>query len=172
MQKISKRQILKLSKRQYTDEEKDQLIDEMREKAKKDPVVIDLFKKYEVPIEKINNIDVSFGPLEVSAKTKDGKITINEKLIGAKDERDPIFYFFHELNHIVQRLTGKRVDNEGKDYIDDPNEEVAFKTQIDAIEEHLGEEKAEKYTSQLLDYHKVNDPKERKEKKHQLLCLK
>lgn len=158
----------KLSKR--SEPNRDKLIFEMKQQVKKDPVIIKKFKEYDVPLDKIDDVFVVFAPLDVSAKTKDTKIYLNERMLDEdSDVRDPTHYLVHELIHYLQQSTGHHDCNrENKDYLDLETEEEAFKAQVDFKKREESEEEAEDYVEKLLDHHEV-DGKKRDEKKDELL---
>lgn len=141
----------------------------MKDKVKKDPVVIKKFKEYGIPLNDIDKIHVEFCPLDVSAKTKNRKIYINERML-ADDGQDPTHYLVHELMHYLQQTTGKNRGGEANDYLDKPTEQEAFEAQIDFKKREESPEEAEEYTEGLLDHHEL-DGEERKEKKEELMDL-
>lgn len=162
--KISQRQKRSISKKSS---DLNDAILKLKEKIKRDPVVIEKFKEYNVPLDKIDSIDVSFCPLDVSAKTKDKKIYLNIKLFGSDAQAE--HYLVHELVHYLQQSTGSLTKEDmSDDYLDRPAEEEAFSAQIDYKEEHESPEEAERYVDNLLDYHGVKG-KDREEKKKDLL---
>jgi hypothetical protein len=171
MQKLSKRHLIvaKLSKRASPDYKK--VIKEMRETVKDDPAVIKKFKKYDVPIDDIDDIHIEFRDLDVSAKTKDKKIYLNKKMLD-KDHKgkDPTHYLVHEIVHYLQQKTGKNVGENYQDeeYLDKPSEEEAFEAQVDYKKREESPSEAKRYVSNLLDFHGL-EGKERKEKKEDLL---
>jgi len=172
MRKLSQRHpiLRKLSKRSKPDTEK--LISEMKEQAKKDPAIVEKFEEYGVPLDEIDAVSVSFCPLDVSAKTKDEKIFLNEKMLADDSEvKDPTHYLVHELIHFLQQFTGKhkcKHMEEENEYLDLPTEEEAFKAQVDYKKREESEEDAEEYVERLLDHHDM-EGKKRKEKKEELL---
>jgi len=172
MRKLSQRHLTpkKLSKRAKKDGEK--LIREMREAVKKDPKVIEKFKEYGVPLEDIDKVHIEFCELEVSAKTKDEKIYLNEKMLEDDSKvQDPTHYVVHEMMHYLQQSTGKTLDKSEKketDYLDLPTEQEAFEVQVEFKEREEGPAEAEKYVEQLLDHHEI-DGKEREDKEEELL---
>lgn len=172
MRKISQRQVVpkRLSKRAGPDFEK--LIEEMRENVKDDPTLQKKFKEYGVPINDVDDVHVEFCDLDVSAKTKDGKIYLNKQMLADDSPiKDPTHYLIHELVHYLQQTTGNSMDGQSKertDYLDLPTEEEAFKVQIDYKEREESLQEADRYVEQLLDHHDVKG-KERKEKKEELL---
>lgn len=167
MKKLSKRQTQRLSKR-LKDPEK--LILEMRARAKNDPIMIEKFKEYGIPIDEIDSISIQFVPLDVSAKTRDKKIYLNEHMLSEDSEvKDPTSYLIHEAIHFLQQRTGKNLTkNQADDYLSRPSEVESFVAQIKYKEEKEGKESSEKYVSKLLDHHNLKG-KERKEKEKELL---
>lgn len=170
MRKLSKRHLTlrRLSKRAKADFDK--LVREMKEQAKEDPVIIDKFKEYGVPLDEIDSVSVKFCPLDVSAKTKNEEIFLNEKML-ADDSTvdDPTHYLIHELIHYLQQSTGKHnCKNDNADYLDLDTEEEAFKAQIDYKKREESEEEADEYVEGLLDHHEF-EGKRRKDKKEELM---
>ena len=168
LHKISKRQNPKISKRQDREEivadfrkrvktdpkAKKQLILQMKEWVKQDPTIIKTFKEYGVSLDEIDKSSVTFAPLDVSAKTKDLKIYLNESMLDEdSDVKDPTEYISHEMSHLAQQLTGKTKGHETKRYLDKQTEEIAFKNQIEYKKRNEGDEEAEKYVDDLLTYH-------------------
>lgn len=158
MQKLNK-----LSKRQNKID-REEYIRSMKERVKKDPAVIKKFHEYNVPIDDIYKVEVCFAPLDVSAKTKDMKIYINESMLDDDSEvKDPTAYLVHELTHYLQQRTGKTKGHQMvSEYMDKPTEQEAFKIQIDFKKRNEGKEEAKKYKEDLLDHHKLKG-KKRKE---------
>jgi len=141
------------------------LIKKMREFLKKDPVVQDMFKKYDVDIEEIDYIPMMFGDIDVSAKTDHGIIIYNYKLLTDRDFFEDFSYGVHEMTHWLQQTTGNKPtksSDEG-DYLENPYEQEGFQNQIEYIAEHFGDEEAEKYVDHLLDHHDVDDDNRREE---------
>ncbi|KKL04699.1 hypothetical protein LCGC14_2613450 [marine sediment metagenome] len=171
MRKLSKRQptLRKLSKRAEIDKEK--FITEMRQVVKNDPIIIKKFEEYGVSLNDIDDVHVEFCNMDVSAKTKDKKIYLNEAMLSDDSSvSDPTHYLVHELVHYLQQATGKNIDK-GKaedEYLDKPTEEEAFSTQINFKKREEGESEAEEYLEGLLDHHDLIGNK-RKDKKEELL---
>lgn len=171
MRKLSKRHrgpLTKLSKRSSPDIDK--YVQQLKEKVKKDPEIIRKFKKYDVPIDEIDNVHVEFKDLDVSAKTKNKKIYLNSKMLSEDSPvKDPAHYLVHELIHYLQQSTGNTDDKKHqKEYLDRETEQEAFQSQVDYKKREESEEEAEEYVEGLLDHHDV-DGKEREEKKDDLL---
>lgn len=171
MIKLSKRQpsLKRLSSRAKPDTEG--FIAEMRKHVKNDPEMKKKFKEYGVPLDDIDEVPISFCDLDVSAKTKDKKIYLNESML-ADDSPvdDPTHYLIHELVHYLQQKTGKNMKKhrDEDEYLDKETEEEAFKTQIDFKKREESEEEAEDYVEKLLDHHDM-EGKKRDEKKDELL---
>ena len=146
------------------------LIEKMRKIVKKDSEVIKKFKEYGVPIDEIDNVFISFCELPVSAKTKDMKIYLNEKMLESDLISDPTHYLVHELVHYLQQRTGKNngVEQKNEDYLDRPSEEEAFESQVDFKRRKESPEEANRYVEDLLDYHGF-EGREKKEKKEDIL---
>ncbi|MFA5023451.1 MAG: hypothetical protein WC523_00640 [Patescibacteria group bacterium] len=142
----------------------------MRSTIKKDKAVIEKFEEYNIPIDVIDSVPICFCELDVSAKTKDKKIYLNQSMLS----RDNAFefatpYLSHEIVHVLQQITGKNLSKDkADDYLDKPTEMEAFETQVDFKKRHEGEDSAEEYVDHLLDYHDING-KERREKEKKLL---
>jgi len=142
----------------------------MKEQAKQDPAIIEKFKEYDVPLSDIDGVSVHFCDLDVSAKTKNREIFLNEKMLADdSDIKDPTHYLIHELVHYLQQSTGHHCKHDqDENYLDLETEEEAFKTQIDFKKREESEEEAEDYVEKLLDHHEL-EGKERKEKKEELM---
>ena len=171
MRKLSRRHITlkKLSKRSEKDVEK--FIQEMRETVKNDPTIIEKFEEYGVSLDDIDIVHIEFCELDVSAKTKDKKIYINEKMLEDDGKvGDPTHYVAHEIIHYLQQKTGKNVDDSKreKEYLDKPTEEEAFSVQVDFKQREESPAEALRYVEQLLDHHSIKG-KERQEKKQELM---
>lgn len=153
----------KLSKRDYRD-----FICRMKEKVKKDPSVVEKFEEYDIPLKEIDEIEVRLEPLDVSAKTNDMIITLNERMLDNKDI-DPVEYLAHEVIHYLQQKTNNMSGHyETDDYLLKPTETEAFEVQLDYKERNQSREKANEYVEELLDYHDVNG-KKRKQIKDKIL---
>lgn len=154
--------IKKLSKR----ESEGSLISRMKAEIKKDPAVIEKFEEYGVSLDEIDKVSVNFVELDVSAKTKNKKIYINEKF--SDDIEKSLSYLCHEIIHLAQQISGNIDGIDKEEYLDKDTEIEAFQAQIDRKKRTEGDEEAERYIDHLLSYHKV--PKsEQEDKKEELL---
>jgi hypothetical protein len=164
--------IQRLKKAQKKREERskeylNQIVEKMKTDVKDEKEYLELCEKYNKNKDFIDEIEITFEPLDVSAKTINGKIILNEKLIDAP-WKDKMRYLIHETTHVLQQEVGK-VDGKTKkeDYLDDPNEQEAFKAQISYMEKKESPEEIQEYIEELLDHHNIRG-KERKEKKEEL----
>lgn len=169
MHRLSQRQTLPQKPNKDNPAAVEQFIRDMKEALKKDPIIVGKFAEYEVPLDEIDSVSVKFCPLEVSAKTKNKCIYLNESMLDDdSDVKDPASYMVHEIIHYLQQRTEKNTGkNKTDDYLDMPSEEESFSTQIDFKKEREGRDAAEKYTDDLLSYHDYSGA-ERKEKKEEL----
>lgn len=163
MRKLSARHyttINKISKR----ESKDDVIKRMKKSIKEDPSVIKKFKEYDVSLDEIDDMHVEFCELEVSAKTKDCKVYLNQKMLDPdSDVKDPTMYLAHEILHVLQQMTGNTDGHsEVDDYLNKTTEQEAFQVQYKYISKADGKDDANDYIDSLLDHHnKDGDERER-----------
>lgn len=143
------------------------LISKLREFLKKEEVVQEVLKKYDLDDSIIDYVQIKFEPLDVSAKTVDGVIILNEKLLNMH-VRDIIRYLAHELTHCAQQKTRNINEEKGEDYLDQEGEIEAFQTQLCVMEEMYDTEEMQKYLDGLMNHHGLKG-KERREKIEELL---
>jgi len=132
----------------------EKLIAELRRKLKGNQIARRLCGRYhENPEKLIDETPIRFEPLDVSAKTVDGEIILNDKLLGGKT-RDMMRYLVHELTHVNQQKHNKVKElSNSEDYLEDDNEEEAFKTQVDYMEEVYSPEEIQTYLEGLVRHH-------------------
>lgn len=161
--------MIKLSKRDIDKQEKaENDIAHIRKALKKEPIVIDEFNKYKRNISEIDDVSIQFDPdLDVSAKTVNGKIYLNAKMLDEKWE-DYFHYAVHEIDHYLQHTTNDCDHNSNEDYLDNDNEIEAFKDQIAYRKKTEGKPVVEEYITELFDKHDLPE-KERSEKRKELL---
>lgn len=143
------------------------LIAKLKEALKKEEPYLEKCKEYGESPNIVDFVKVTFEPLDVSAKTINGRIILNENLFDQGDWNDQLRYLIHEVVHVLQQKNGMvegKTDRE--DYLDDPNEQEAFQVQLEYMDEHTPEE-VQQYLENLLDHHDI-EGKERKEKKEKL----
>ena len=140
------------------------LLDNMRDFLKKDKHVIEMFKEYEVPIEEIDFVPMKFEDIDVSAKTSKGVIIFSYALLEDADFIKDYSYGVHELVHYLQQTTGTKPTKGSDDdsYLDNKNEQEGFQHQIRYIDKMFGEEEAENYTDDLLEYHNKSEEEKKK----------
>ena len=148
------------------------LIDAIKHLLQDNTVVRQMFQHFNVPVSKLDKMPVEFAKLKSSAKTKNGQVYLNHKLLDDGDFKDDIMYVVHEACHWLQQHSA---DNEkykkypDVDYLDLPAEAEAFAFQAAYIADVKGKEDAEQYIDELLDFHEFTKGKERNNKKKELL---
>jgi len=143
------------------------LIQKLKMALKKEKEFIEKCEKYDRRPNFIDDVKVSFQPLDVSAKTINGEIILNESLL-EKDWVEQMRYLLHESTHVLQQEAGQVNGKVDKDnYLDDENEQEAFQAQISFQNKHEGPEEVQEYIENLLDHHDIKG-KERKEKEKML----
>jgi hypothetical protein len=146
---------------------KQALIDAVLSLFQYNDVVISMFKEYGVPISHIKKVPIEFGDINVSAKTKDGKIILNKSLLKDNNFEDDMHYIIHELTHWLQQVYSKPKNDNHKDYLDMKDEIEAFKNQYRFLKQHSGKEVADSYILDLLDFHELSG--EKRSKKYEQL---
>lgn len=146
------------------------LVDAIKSLLKENATVQKMFADYGVDIEKIDEMPLEFAPLKVSAKTKDGKVILNDKLLEDGDFTDDIHYIVHEATHWLQQTTGEadKHSKKGKAYLDLPTEIEAFQNQTRFMRDFYGPKESDKYVEELLDFHEYKG-KERDQKRAEIL---
>lgn len=134
---------------------------------KNHPVMLEILKEHGYEPEIIDLIPVRFKDLDVSAKTLNGIVYLNYKLLSDGDFFKDLSYLVHEFTHYMQQTHKPTKSSDDGKYLDNGFEQEAFQNQIEYLSEEFGELAANEYIDNLLDYHKVNG-KERKEKEDML----
>lgn len=144
-------------------------IDECKKHLKNDETYIDICKEYDVDKNFIDFVPVCFKNIDVSAQTNHGIIFINNLL---KDNSlDEICgYLLHEFIHFLQQLNEPTIIQEDENYLDNKFELESFQNQVKYINDNEGEDKADEYVEDLVDYHDI--PKKQVEKKKKELSKK
>lgn len=147
------------------------LIEKAKQQIKKDKVMIDIFKEYDIDINEIDYYPIFFKDLDVSAKTDHGIIYLNYKLLENGFDLKDCSYLIHEITHVLQQTCNSKPTKGSDDgsYLDNPHEEEAFQNQVEYISKQLGEDEAEDYVDNLLDHHEIDNKPEREDKKDELL---
>lgn len=148
------------------------LINKAKKYIKDDKVWIDICKEYNVEPEIIDLIPTKFGNLDVSAKTDHGIIILNYKLLCDGDFFKDFGYLIHEYTHWFQQCFNDKAtkSSDDGDYLANPYEQEGFANQVEYIANHEGEDKAEEYVDDLLEYHETDSKKDLKNKKEKLMA--
>lgn len=146
-----------------------ELLDKVMDLLKHSAVVAQMFEKFNTPMADIDSVPINFSDLDVSAKTKNEKIYLNNELVENEDFTKHMHYVVHELCHYLQQSTDSVGDYaDDTDYLDLPTEVEAFNYQIKFIKELDGASAAKKYLDDLLDFHEYKG-KARDRKANELL---
>lgn len=149
------------------------VIDKVRQRIKTHPVIIKMFKEYDVDIDEIDLVPMCFADLEVSARTDHAIIYFNYDLLNDGDFEKDDHYVVHELTHYLQQTTGDKPTkgSEHGNYLDNDEEIEGFQNQTEFLSDTRNDGEAEKYVEQVLDHHDVDNKKERNKRKQELLQL-
>ena len=114
-------------------------------------------------------VPIRYEKLEVTAKTVNGSIILNPKLM-KKSFKIIMRYVIHELVHAIQHVKdyGEKQNDKKKDYLNRADEIEAFQYQVKYDKKHRGKEKTEKYVNGLLDFHDLSADK-KEEKKEEIM---
>jgi hypothetical protein len=143
-----------------------ELVSRLRKRLKKTKTARRLCARYGEGPEFIDDVPIRFEPLDVSAKTVDGEIVLNDRLLEG-EMRDILRYLVHELTHCLQQEHGKVDGEKDGDYLDDPNEVEAFQAQVDDMEARYSPAEIQEYLDGLMDHHGL-EGRERREKIEEL----
>jgi hypothetical protein len=135
------------------------LIEAVKNLLKESPVVKAMFEEFQVPIAEIDSVPIEFAPLDVSAKTKNKEIFLNEKFLRDGNFAEDMHYVVHELVHYLQQCFGEvrhYKDIADQDYLEKPTEVEAFQYQIQFMKDQYSEDRAKEYVTDLLDFHEMS----------------
>lgn len=144
------------------------LVDAITTLLKENKVVKKIFSDFNVDVEHIEQMPIDFADLKVSAKTKDGKVYLNSKLLEDNDFKDDIHYIVHEAVHWLQQTHGdsrKYKKDDEDEYLDLPTEIEAFRYQLQFIKDFQDNVQAEQYVDDLLDFHEFEGERRTAKKK-------
>ena len=140
------------------------IISKIRNQLKQEGVVSEICTEHGFDTSIIDGIVIMFDPtLDVSAKTINSKISLNEKLKADDCDGEPwsilMRYAIHELTHALQHMAreGEADADDGKDYLDRDDEMEAFQNQIQFDLKERGPDAVIDYIDDLLEYHEVDD---------------
>lgn len=144
-----------------------ELVAKIKRELRNEEIALDICKEYGFDIDILDGISIEFADdLEASAKTVDGAILLSSNLI-EKDFEVMMRYAIHELVHAMQHMKITSLKEfEGQEYLDRSDELEAFQFQIEYEAKAVGEEEAEEYVDDLIEYHEIpedeaGDKKER-----------
>lgn len=163
---------LKVAKKSVI-EEKQKILAKIRVHLKNDEMAKKLIKEYKIKSWIFDAVPLDFKELKVTAKTVNGTIYLNPKIINMSFSivmRYVIHEFVHVLQHISEERNGDEEQDKKEEYLEREDEIEAFQHQIEYDAKHRGVDEAEKYTDELLEYHKI--PKSEKKKKKEELMEK
>lgn len=155
----------------HSKETEQTLIDSIKHLLKDNKIVQKMFSDFGVDIDELDNMPVEFAKIKPSAKTKNGKVILNEKLLEDGDFKDDIHYIVHEAKHWLQQKFSrddKYKHDDSLDYLDLPAEIEAFTVQIAFMKDFYGDSYAKEYLEELLNFHQL-EGKERNRKRDQLM---
>jgi hypothetical protein len=115
------------------------------------------------------SVPIRFEDLKVTAKTVNGNIILNPKLM-KKPFEILMRYVIHELVHAIQHIEeyGSKQTDKKKDYLNREDEIEAFQYQVKYDEDQRGEDKVDEYVDGLLKFHDVPED-QRKDKKKEIM---
>lgn len=147
------------------------LINAAKSYLKNDEVMKEMCKKNGVDVDFIDLIPMTFGDLDVSARTDKGIITLNYNLLKDDDFYKDLGYIIHECEHYFQQCFGDGPTKGSSDgeYLDNKFEQSAFKKQVEFMANEYGKQEAEDYVDHLLDHHEITDKEEKEDKKDILM---
>jgi hypothetical protein len=145
-------------------------IQRLKNELKKDDVMQKICDDFDADIEDIDLIPVRFAPIDTSAKTDAGIVTLNSDLLTKESLDKVLSLMLHEFYHYFSQCDEPTQSADDGDYLSNKDEVEAFQHQIQYLDENAGESAAEEYVEQVLDHHD-EEGKERDRKKTKLMKL-
>jgi len=140
------------------------ILEEGKNKIKESDTYKELCKEHGVDEDIIDLIPMAFSDLDVSARTENGCIYFNYKLLDNFDSN--LHYMLHEFTHALQQCWGDGPTQGADDgeYLDNKFEQEGFQVQTKYLSETEGDGAAEAYTEKVMNHHDVpeNDKEKRK----------
>lgn len=145
-------------------------INEAKTMLREDSTFQDMCKEFEVDVDIIDLVPIRFGDIDVSAKTINGIVVLNKKLLNNDDFKNNIHYLLHEISHFLQMITRSHPTKGADDgeYLENEDEIEAFTYQIEYMDDAFGDKEVEKYLEHLLNHHDIKDEDKREKKKEEL----
>lgn len=141
------------------------MIDRAKKYLKRDETMQRVFEDFDLDINELDLVPMTFADLDVSAKCDHAVIYLNYKLLCDGDFTKDLGYLVHEVTHWAQQTSGDGPTQGADDgeYLKNPFEQEGFANQVEFIANHEGEEKAEEYVDDLLEHHEVKGKKKKDE---------
>lgn len=158
------------AKKQESLKDKTETLAQVKKALAESAIVRSMCDEHGVHIDLVLGIPIDFVELDVSAKTIDSKVYLNEDLLLESFEKI-MRYAIHEVTHAFQHMNREHLDHDpyaDDDYLDRDDEQEAFKNQISYQVEVEPVEEVVEYIEDLFDHHDVPD-EERKEKLEEIL---
>ena len=162
--------IIKTAKKKKTILDKIIALSEVRSHLINDNIAKDICRESGFDEDFLLGVPLSFGDLDVSAKTVNGSIILSDNLL-EKSFDILMRYVIHELVHATQHASdiSKSKDDDVKDYLDKDTEIEAFQRQIE-YDSKKNPDDVEDYVEELIEYHNVGPgSEEREDKKEELM---
>lgn len=149
------------------------ILDKMKNYLKTDPIVLKLLSEHNLDPSEIDLIPMTFADLDVSARTQNGIIYFNYKLLQDGDFLKDYSYGIHECTHWFQQCyeNGPTKSSNNDSYLDNEYEQKAFQNQVKYISDHESKSDAKDYVNKVLDHHDINNKSERSERMKNLMKL-
>lgn len=158
------------AKKEESLKNKAEVLTRVKKELSRSPIVLEMCEEYGVDIDLVLGIPIDFAELDVSAKTIDSKIYLNEDLLGESFEKI-MRYAIHEITHAFQHMNREHLDHDpyaDDDYLDRDDEREAFKNQLEYQIEVEPVEEVVEYIEDLFDHHDIPN-EDRKEKLQEIM---
>ena len=133
-------------------EEKIEILTKIKQEIKESPIAIEIAKEHGKPDDFLEGIPIEFSDdIDVSAKTVNSKIMINESLL-EKPFNVIMRYVIHELVHAFQHMERDGAHEDpyaDDDYLDREDEQEAFSKQIEFQQKSEGPAATQEYVENL-----------------------
>jgi hypothetical protein len=146
-----------------------ELLSRIKTELKRSPIAKEICKEHGFSIDIIDGIPMDFSEeIDTSARTVNSAISLSSELMN-EDFQIMMRYAIHELVHALQHMKMEGMEAfESDEYLDRPDELEAFQYQIEYESETMGQDKAEEYVDNLIEYHEI-PPEVQEGKKQELL---
>jgi hypothetical protein len=158
------------AKKLETLKDKAEVLAQVKKELSESPIVLKMCEEHKVDIELVLGIPIDFCELDVSAKTIDSKVYLNEDLLLESFEKI-MRYAVHEITHAFQHMNREHLDHDpyaDDDYLDRDDEQEAFKNQLLYQSKVESVEDIVEYVEDLFDHHDIPGG-ERKDKLQEIM---